>query len=76
MTLIVDATTDPTMTAASSEDSSADSTETAANARERRRIDVTEMPADDIAGFVDENVDTHRVSLENCGARTYLLIEE
>ncbi|OVE85471.1 hypothetical protein [Natronolimnobius baerhuensis] len=75
MTLIVDATTDPTMTAASSEDDTG-SDAPDASAQERRRIDVTDMPADDIAGFVEENVDTRRVSLESCGAQTYLVLEE
>ena len=62
-------------------DASAQSTETrerrpTTQARERRRIDVTDLHADGIEEFVESNVDTDRVSLEHCGSRTYLVVEE
>lgn len=70
MALIVDATDDRSDAA-----DRTDSTPEPA-AREQRRIDVTDLPADGIEEFVAANVDTDRVSLEHCGARTYLVLEE
>ncbi|MFC6718679.1 hypothetical protein ACFQGT_15690 [Natrialbaceae archaeon GCM10025810] len=40
------------------------------------RIDVSDLPADGIESFVRSNVTTDRVSLEHCGGRTYLVLEE
>lgn len=75
MTLIVDATADRIeSTAQSTEDG--DRGDSTSKARERRRIDVTDLRADGIEEFVESNVDTDRVSLEHCGARTYLVVEE
>lgn len=42
---------------------------------ERRRIDVSDLNADSLVEFVEENVGTHLVSLEHRGARTYLVLE-
>ncbi|WP_254863436.1 hypothetical protein [Halovivax gelatinilyticus] len=42
---------------------------------ERRRVDVTELSADGLQTFIDENVGTHLVSLERRAGRTYLLLE-
>ncbi|EMA35658.1 hypothetical protein [Halobiforma nitratireducens] len=69
MALIVDATGDLTT------DDRSEGAATAATP-ERRRIDVTELPADGIEAFVDESVDTEYVSLEHRGGRTYLVLEE
>lgn len=49
---------------------------TAAPVEERRRIEVTELHAAGIEGFVDSSVDTDCVSLEHRGGRTYLVLEE
>ena len=74
MTLIVDATADRTESTGQPTDER--EREPTANARERRRIDVTDLHAGGIEEFVRSNVDTDRVSLEHCGARTYLVVEE
>ncbi|WP_247729152.1 hypothetical protein [Halovivax limisalsi] len=42
---------------------------------ERRRVDVTDLSADALETFLDENVGTHLVSLERRGGRTYLVLE-
>ncbi|TYT62422.1 hypothetical protein [Natrialba swarupiae] len=46
------------------------------NETERKRIDVTDLHAAGIEEFVEESVDTEYVSLEQRGARTYLVLEE
>ena len=66
MTLIVDRTNAPI----------GENEPTAELVEERRRIDVTELHAAGIEGFVDSSVDTDCVSLEHRGGRTYLVIEE
>lgn len=43
---------------------------------DRRRIDVTDLHAAGIEGFVESSVGTDRVSLEHRGGRTYLVVEE
>ena len=42
---------------------------------ERRRIDVSDLNADSLVEFVEENVGTHLVSLEHRAGRTYLVLE-
>ena len=42
----------------------------------RRRIDVTDLHAAGIEGFVESSVDTDCVSLEHRGGRTYLVVDE
>ncbi len=66
MTLIVDRTHEPT----------GETEPTAAPTAERRRIEVTDLHAAGIEGFVDSSVDTDCVSLEHRGGRTYLVLEE
>ncbi|WP_247002325.1 hypothetical protein [Halosolutus gelatinilyticus] len=67
MALIVDGT---------GERRSTDERVTADSGRQQRRIDVTDLHAAGIESFVRSNVDTDRVSLEQRGARTYLVLEE
>ncbi|RKD98180.1 hypothetical protein [Halopiger aswanensis] len=69
MALIVDAADDR-----SEVDSRREGTVT--TAERRRRIDVTDLRTAGIEEFVRANVSTERVSLEHCGARTYLVLEE
>ncbi|WIV68044.1 hypothetical protein [Natrialbaceae archaeon AArc-T1-2] len=40
----------------------------------RRRVDVTGLDLTAIRRLVREDLETDRVSLERCGARTYLLL--
>ncbi|RQG86991.1 hypothetical protein EA462_15200 [Natrarchaeobius halalkaliphilus] len=68
MALIVDRTAE--------RDCSTESKPTLEDESQRERIDVTDLRAAGIEEFVRSSVETDAVSLENRGARTYLVLEE
>ncbi|RQH01436.1 hypothetical protein [Natrarchaeobius oligotrophus] len=68
MTLIVDRSAD--------HDRTGEDGPNAAETPERKRIDVTDLHAAGVEEFVRSSVDTDAVSLENRGARTYLVLDE